>query len=123
MKKFFAIFFIFLFLLSGVGCNGVSDYLTEENGQQYLILPTSKQKVTVYEEHMPYLEKIDADLLKAAEEKITEEVARYTEDVEHFYLQKEDGHLLLCVEVIVDVENPTSFTDHEHKFFKERITK
>lgn len=123
MKKFFAIFFIFLFLLSGVGCNGVSDYLTEENGQQYLILPTSKQKVRVDKRYKQHLENIDVDLLENAEEKITEEIAQYNKDREHFYLEEEDGHLLLCVEVIVNIEDPTSFTDHEHKFFKERITK
>ena len=66
MKKFFAIFFIFLFLLSGVGCNGVSDYLTEENGQQYLILPTSKQKVRVDKQYKQHLENIDVDLLEKA---------------------------------------------------------
>ena len=117
-------------LLSAVACSNISNHLIEEDGQQYLILPVSRQKVRVEKEHIPLLDNIDIDLLEAAEEKITEKITQYTKEREHFYLQEEDGHLLLCVEVIVSIENPSSSSDgffididHEHKFITERITK
>ena len=51
--------------------NNMSEYFTEEEGKQYLILPISKSKVRIRNEHKSHLENIDIELLKTAEETIT----------------------------------------------------
>ncbi len=105
------------------------DVLTVENGK-HLVLPISKSKVYVRDQYKDYLDKIDLNLLKKAEEKITQQTSQY-EDTFGFDLQVDSGHLYLCTEVIVDIEPPKSEggeimggcnIDHEHKFFREKIT-
>ena len=75
-----------------------------------------------------YMEKqeIDFTLLKAAEEKITSEISKYS-DHSSFYLSLDGEHLRLSVEVIVDIAAPLNgdtgcSIDHEHLFFGEQIT-
>lgn len=102
----------------------------EEDGVQYLILPISRSKICVKEENKVLLGNVDPDLLKAAEEKLSAQISQY-ENYSALYLQNIEGQLYLCAEVIVDIDPPTSGehgvsgcgTDHEHKFFGERITK
>ena len=86
MRKYFAVFLIFVFVLSLAGCNShqpntqdtpstssvtesILDHLIEEDGEQYLILPISKKRVRVTSSHMQYLDEIDLNLLRTAEEK------------------------------------------------------
>ena len=137
MKKYFAVILIFVFVLLLAGCNShqqntqesISDYLIEENGEQYLILPISKKRVRVTSSHMQYLDEIDLNLLRTAEEKIRENIAQYTDNEGYFYLGDGNGYLSLCAEVIIDITPPSGTNDggcgidHEHKFFKERISK
>lgn len=107
----------------------ISDYLIEEDGKQYLILPISKEKVRVSNSYTQYLDDIDLDLLKAAEKKIREELSQYSDTQVDFYLQDREGYLYLTAEIIVDITPPSGAEDsgcgidHEHKFFEERITK
>lgn len=146
MKKYFAVFLIFVFVLSLAGCNShqpntqdtpstssvtesILDHLIEEDGEQYLILPISKKRVRVTSSHMQYLDEIDLNLLRTAEEKIRENIAQYTDNEGYFYLGDGNGYLSLCTEVIIDITPPSGTNDggcgidHEHKFFKERISK
>lgn len=110
---------------------------TEEDGDQYLVLPVSGQRVMIWDNQKPYVKDIDGNLLKAAEEKITEEVSGYS-DNGGFDLQVYEGYLCLYVEVIVKLDPPVPDIsvdgteehemqgcgiDHEHRFFRERITK
>ena len=110
---------------------------TEEDGDQYLVLPVSGQRVLIWDNQKPYVKDIDGNLLKAAEEKITEEVSGYS-DNGGFDLQVYEGYLCLYVEVIVKLDPPSPDIpvdgtadyvldgcgiDHEHRFFSERITK
>ena len=110
---------------------------TEEDGDQYLVLPVSGQRVMIWDNQKPYVKDIDGNLLKAAEEKITEEVSGYS-DNGGFDLQVYEGYLCLYVEVIVKLDPPAPDIsvdgteeyemqgcgiDHEHRFFRERITK
>lgn len=114
--------------VSGTKAKDISDYLVEEDGQQYLILPVSKERVKIWDEQTQYLDDIDLDLLKAAEERISREISQYSQN-SGFYLQIEEGVLFLYAEVIVDITPPSGTdgggcgVDHEHRFFKERITK
>ena len=97
MRKYFAVFLIFVFVLSLAGCNShqpntqdtpstssvtesILDHLIEEDGEQYLILPISKKRVRVTSSHMQYLDEIDLNLLRTAEEKIRENIAQYTDN-------------------------------------------
>lgn len=110
---------------------------TDEDGDQYLVLPVSGQRVLIWDNQKPYVKDIDGNLLKAAEEKITEEVSGYS-DNGGFDLQVYKGYLCLYVEVIVKLDPPAPDIpvdgtadyvlngcgiDHEHRFFSERITK
>lgn len=116
--------------------DNLPEYFTEEEGKQYLILPISKSKVRIENQHKNYLENIDIELLKTAEEIITEKMSAYI-DNPCFGLQIDSaGYLCLYVEWIVDINPPNVVTsengqiidsgcniDHEHIFFRERITK
>lgn len=146
MRKYFTVFLIFVFVLSLAGCNShqpnaqdtpstssvtesISDYLIEEDGERYLILPISKEKVRVTGSHMQYLDEIDLDLLRTAEEKIRENIAQYTGTEGYFRLEEGKGYLSLCLDVYIDAP-PYYFPDgsscglnQERKVFEERITK
>ena len=110
--------------------HGVSEYLTEENGEQYLILPISKAKLRVKSQHLSHLNKIDADLLKKAEEMISGYISSYSQN-SGIYLGVCDGKLCLCAEAIVKIDPPNTSEygssgcgiDHDHRFFYEQITK
>ena len=115
--------------------NPIAQYLTEEDGDLYLVLPISKRKVCVSDEYKAYLDQVDVDLLKTAEEKISNQAAQYV-DEPSFYLLIEEGLLRLSAEVIVDIDPPLikdvgdgdcvdqgCGIDHEHVFFSEWITK
>lgn len=99
--------------------------LTEEDGTYFITLPVSGEKVAVYPEQKQYVSQIDTELLLTAERSLTEQVSEYDNN-SGFYLQVDDGALYLYVEVIVQLdytgnEGGCGF-DHDHKFFKERIT-
>lgn len=110
--------------------NDLAEYLTEENGMQYLILPISKAKVHVWEEHKECLDNIDIDLLKMAEDKMSSLLLQY-ENNSGFCLRVDKGALWLGIEVIESIEPPVSSEygeegcgiDHEHQYFWEQITK
>lgn len=148
MKKRISCILALVFILTLTGCSGhqdsgqstvstseetndVSDFITVEEDEHFLILPISKSKVSVWDEHTQYLDDIDLDLLKSAEEKLSGEISRYSNN-SGFYLQLDEGYLCLAAEVIVQVQTDPSVSadndeagciDHEHKFFSERITK
>lgn len=118
-----------------VGCNKSPEYTTDEKGRQYLVLPISKKQVKVSDEHRAYLDDIDFNMLKEAEEKIADQVSQYKKHSD-FYLQVDNGCLSLCTEVIVYIDPPEGMLsedgeialvgcdiDHKHLFFGERITK
>lgn len=130
MKKIAVIVLVLICFISLGGCNNLD--LIEVNGKQYLVLPISKEKVLVWEHEKEYLDDVNLDLLKAAEEKILSQTAQYEDDPNFSLTYMEDeGYLCLSAEVIVRFDPPsTSETlppgcgkDHEHKFFHERITK
>ena len=107
----------------------IVDHLTEIDGQRYLILPISKSNVRWENLYDFYIKDIDFELLKNAEKTMTDQVSELTvEKRSSFYLRVVEGELYLCAEVIVDLEPPSEDEsgcgiDHDHVFFKERITK
>ena len=129
MKKILALVLVLILFISLVGCNKLN--LTEINDKQYLILPVSEQKIYIWDHYKEYLRKIDLDLLRAAEEKLIAETSQYTDDPHFALTVDDDGFLCLYVEVIIHFDPPATAEsseagyehDHEHKFFRERITK
>lgn len=108
--------------------SSMSECLIEEDGKQYLILPISKNKFIVEGKEAQYLDHIDFDLLKDAEKKIIEEMSQYPSPAPVFFLTFDEGNLYLGAELIVDIDPPVPTEsgcdiDHEHKFWRERITK
>ena len=102
----------------------------DENGERYLVLPVSGDKVRLSNHELAYIDDIDPALLKAAEEKITGQISQYGNN-SGLYVGVTDGYLSLCAEVIVKISPPRPSEygdsgcgiDHDHKFFSERITK
>ena len=126
MKKILSLILTLSFVLILVGCGNSSIDIIKKDGKKYIVLPESKQEVHCYEMYEAYLDEVDAGLLKAAEKKITKEALEYADKVV-FGLVESDGELFLYTEVIVELD-PSETTDeecgdHEHKMFKERITK
>jgi len=109
----------------------LSECIRYENGKYTLILPLSRTEIPVRASLAEHMEKVDFDLLKAAEAKIREDAAPYEESWS-FHLEEWEGYLCLGTELLVDIEPPASSDgfqssgcgiDHEHLFFRERITK
>lgn len=102
-----------------------------EDGETYLILPLSREKLWVREEEVKYLNKADGGLLEAAEEKINEEALKYTNNPSiHYEIHLKDEQLFLYGEIVVDIDPPEGGEaaggcgiDHEHMRFLEKITK
>ena len=148
MKKFVVIVLALVFVLLPTGCNeyqpeenttneqnATSTYAEtddtskyeyrieeDENGETFLVFPLTNRKIRVFDEQKQYLDRIDMDLLQQA----VQSLRRHTQG-SGFYLQVKQGHLYLCVEEIVDIDNPSSSEggcgiDHRHVFYEERIT-
>lgn len=107
--------------------------LSEEDGVYKLTLPKSKEVIELYEEQVRFVPYITDELVETAENKINEAVSAYSNSSD-FYLQINDGYLCLVVEVIKQLNPPSSQEtegeiidcgcgiDHEHLFFSERIS-
>ena len=103
----------------------ISKYITAENGEYTLTLPTSKKMLKLSAWEANYVTYISDALVESAEEKITEDAAKYS-DSPYFYLEvKYDGELYLAAEVIYFLDEPDENVgcyDHEHLYFSERIS-
>ena len=58
MKKFTVCALVLLCVISMTSCNNISEYLTEDEGIQFLILPISKSRVRIDEQHKFFRERI-----------------------------------------------------------------
>lgn len=98
--------------------------IQNENGEYSIKLPSSEKTITICEEYEKYVPYISDKLIKDAEEKINKKIAN-NPDKAVFYLQvDEQGYLNLACENIIMKPNPGSgSSDHEHKFYNERISK
>ena len=117
--------------------DNLSEYLIKDKDNQYLILPISKSKVYIRDKYNKYLNNIDIELLKTAEETINAKISAHPDTSGGFYLGVDDaGYLCLRTECIVDIDPPNIITakdgtiidggcdvDHKHLFYSERITK
>ena len=111
-----------------MGEKKLSDYLAEEAGEYYLVLPASGERIRIlYAEYaLGDLDRIDIGLLAAAETKLNHQMESY--DVEyHFYVAAYNEEIWLCVEAIVDIDPPNGEgegcgIDHAHIMLEEKIT-
>ncbi len=95
-----------------------------DDGEYEIILPESGQTARVRDRQERFIPYIDDELVRQAEEKITEQISHYS-DSSGFYLQITEGYLCLTAEVIRYLDEPDENVgcfDHEHLFFSERIT-
>lgn len=104
--------------------NELASCISEEDGAYILTLPKSKQRITLEDKQRLFVPYITDPLVEAAENKITDDVSKYSRH-SGFYLQVTDDYLCLTVEVIKQLDEPdenVGCMDHEHLFFSERIT-
>ena len=100
--------------------------ITIVDDQQYLVLPISKKNIRIDEKEANYIDALDANMLKVAEEKINSEADKYSESC-YIYLSLNDGKLYLKAEIIAKIDPPLAEDtagcgiDHEHIFFSEPI--
>lgn len=141
MKKYLSSILIILLMFSIVGCNmqkenssdsyptTVSECITEKNDVQYLVLPTLKKEIKINDEDVKLLiNNIDMDLLKAAEDKLTETYSDIHLLSPDLRLTVSENKLYLCAEAIVNIEGYTGDDsgcglDHDHIYVYECITK
>ncbi|MBR5273365.1 MAG: hypothetical protein IKU25_08270 [Clostridia bacterium] len=100
--------------------------ITIENGKYFLTLPKSQQKIELDDDEIGFAPYITDQLVEAAESKINEDIAQYTNN-SRFYLDVSlDNYLYLSTEVIVSIDDPSESTgvclDHKHLFFSEKIS-
>ncbi len=106
--------------------------ISKENGAYILTLPKSGERIMLENEERFYAPYISDELVKNAEDKITDALSKYSNN-SGFYLQINDGYLCLTAEVIKKIDITASTEeggfaeygcgiDHEHLFISERIT-
>ena len=145
MKKLLAFVLAFVCLMSLAACNQnqpapanyeqetsseppkeeqISDYIIEEDGRKYLVLPVSGYKMRWDWGYKPYLDQIDLDALKTAEENLISKTEKY-DAAPCFWLQVDEDCLYLGVELIVKADPPGSGSciDHDHIMYEEKLTK
>ncbi|MBQ2686956.1 MAG: hypothetical protein IJF55_04390 [Clostridia bacterium] len=140
MKKIITIIVACICTFGLIGCNqqqgdNITNYIKEENGKHYLILPISQTEVSVSDSCKNELNKIDIELLRAAEEAIRSEIPDSAEDPVYFLEFDSNRKLCLCAESIVYIDPPNVITntygetvisgcdiDHKHLFWCEPIT-
>ncbi len=130
MKRSLAFILSLIFVLSLAGCGEEKqELIVKEGDKTYLVLPESKERVLVPDYCSAYLEKIDGELVKAAEKKVCEEASEYIDEDDIFFsVSSYDDGLYLCTEHILYVDESERSDDlcggdHVHKIFKGIIAK
>lgn len=98
--------------------------ISNEQGTYVLTLPRSGEKIKLRDDQNVFVPYITDALVVAAENKITDDIAEYSNS-SGFYLQVDGDDLYLYQEVIQYLDEPKENVgcfDHEHLFFSERIT-
>lgn len=104
--------------------------ISHEQGAYVLTLPSNGEKITLKDDFTPFVPYIADALVVAAEKKITDEIAEYSNS-SGFYLQISEDYLCLVQEVIHYMDPPETAgsetlsgcgIDHEHLFFSQQIS-
>lgn len=115
--------------------DAIASCLSYKNDGKYtLMLPKSKKNIELSDKQIRFVPYITDALVEFAENKITEDIAEYS-DHSGFYLYIREDYLCLGVEVIKSIYPPIlkkeggkyvvsqgCGRDHEHVFFSERIS-
>lgn len=150
MKRLIPLFLcVLLCALCFFGCTDVSDVTSDttqeesdsqepstsiiayENGVYTITLPVTREVIEVNSQHERYMPTVTEERIRAAEERILEEVTNSQHS--DFYLTVESDRLCLTVEIIVDIDPPQTVEgqehvtsgcgiDHDHVFFKRPIS-
>jgi len=118
-----------IFVLVVEAAEITSSCVKQEGDEYFVVLPISGVELRVRDTEVPRLAWLDDELLRAAEEKIRKDMAKYT-DSPYFYLETDrEGYLCLASEEIVyfdgseDEADSGGCGDHKHVFASERIMK
>ena len=115
--------------LTATGVN-TSSCISNEQGVYVLTLPSCGEKITLKDDFTPFVPYIADALVVAAEKKITDEIAEYSNS-SGFYLQISEDYLCLVQEVIHYIDPSETAgeynlsgcgIDHEHLFFSQQIS-
>ena len=98
------------------------------NGEVAIVLPSTKQEISVEEEFERYLPLVTDKSVKKAEQEILDQLDPDSENPEFYLVVDNEGYLCLKTEVIRELEPPPGTEilgcgiDHEHVFFESRIS-
>ena len=104
--------------------HSIDDHILNDDSSTYLVLPSSKEKISVYGAAAGYLDRIDLELLATAESQLS--------SFEAVYLTLDDeNYVCLGCESIVDIDPPNVIDgmtsgcgiDHKHVMEEYRISK
>lgn len=98
--------------------------ISHEQGAYVLTLPKSGETIKLRDDQNVFVPYITDALVAAAENKIADDIAEYSNS-SGFYLQVDENDLYLYQEVIEYLDEPKENVgcfDHEHLFFSQRIT-
>ena len=105
-------------------CVNTTSCISYEQDAYVLTLPKSSETIKLRDDQNVFVPYITDALVAAAEKKITDDIAQYSNS-SGFYLQVDENDLYLYQEVIQYLDEPKENVDcfdHEHLFFNERIT-
>ena len=98
------------------------------NGEVAIVLPSTKQEISVEEEFERYLPLVTDKSVEKAEQEILDQLDPDSENPEFYLVVDNEGYLCLKTEVIRELEPPPGTEilgcgiDHEHVFFESRIS-
>ena len=98
------------------------------NGEVAIVLPSTKQEISVEEEFERYLPLVTDKSVKKAEQEILDQLDPDSENPEFYLVVDNEGYLCLKTEVIRELEPPPGTEilgcgiDHEYVFFESRIS-
>ena len=98
------------------------------NGEVTIVLPSTKQEISVREEFERYMPLVTDKSVEKAEQEILDQLDPDTEKPDFYLVVDQEGYLCLKTEVIRELEPPPGTEilgcgiDHEHVFFESRIS-
>ncbi len=118
-----------LCMLCAVLCACASNVIVKNlDGEFTIVLPSTKQEISVREEFVRYMPLVTDKSVEKAEQEILDQLDPDTEKPDFYLVVDKEGYLCLKTEVIRELEPPPGTEilgcgiDHEHVFFESRIS-
>ena len=103
-------------------------------GSNIIVLPVSKKEMLLDDLELQYWDRVDGELLKAADQKILDAAKIYPDENYYVWIHVDNGDLFLSAEFIVDIDPTQTLVDgenilsggcnidHKHIYVDEKIT-